>query len=103
MINVDKNATYPKAVNELKEKEELAEQVELRQNKYLNNIVEQDHRGIKRLVKPGMGFGSFKTARRTLRGYEIMNMIRKGQIQGVAKGAVIDRVKFIAQIFGVAV
>ena len=62
VINVDKNAAYPKAVDELKEKEELSEQVELRQNKYLNNIVEQDHRAIKRLVKPGMGFGSFNTA-----------------------------------------
>ena len=62
VINVDKNAAYPKAIDELKAKEELPESVELRQNKYLNNIVEQDHRGIKRLAKPGMGFGSFNTA-----------------------------------------
>ena len=55
VINVDKNAAYPKAIDELKEKEELPELVELRQNKYLNNIVEQDHCVIKRLVKPGMG------------------------------------------------
>jgi transposase-like protein len=73
VINVDKNAAYPKAIDELKEKEELSEQVELRQNKYLNNLIEQDHRGIKRLTKPGMGFGSFNTARRTIKGYEIMN------------------------------
>lgn len=99
VINVDKNAAYPKAIDELKEKEELAESVELRQNKYLNNIVEQDHRGIKRLVKPGIGFGSFNTARRTLKGYEIMNMIRKGQIKGVGKGAVRERVEFMHQIF----
>jgi len=64
--------------------------VELRQKKYLNNIVEQNHREVKRLVKPGMGFGSFNTARRTLKGYEIMNMISKGQIQGVAQDAVTD-------------
>jgi len=102
VINVDKNAAYPKAIDELKEKEELSEQVELRQNKYLNNIVEQDHRFIKRLVKPGMGFGSFNTARRTIKGYEIMNMMRKGQIKNVRKGAVTERVKFIAEIFGVA-
>jgi transposase-like protein len=101
VITVDKNAAYPKAINELKADEELPKKVKLRQKKYLNNIVEQDHRGIKRLVKPGMGFGSFNTARRTIRGYEIMNMMRKGQIQGVAKGAVTDRVKFIAEIFGV--
>ena len=102
VINVDKNPAYPKAVDELKKKEELPEQVELRQNKYLNNIAEQDHRAIKRLVKPGMGFGSFNTARRTLKGYEIMNMVRKGQIEKVEKGAVKERIKFIAKIFGVA-
>ncbi len=96
VINVDKNAAYPKAIYELKEKEELTEKVELRQNKYLNNI-----RGIKRLIKPGMGFGSFNTAWRTIKGYEIMNMMRKGQIKGVEKGAVIERVKFINQIFEV--
>ena len=102
VINVDKSAAYPKAIDELKAKEELSEQMELRQNKYLNNIVEQDHRAIKRLVKPGMGFGSCNTAQRAIKGYEIMNMIRKGQIQGVIKGAVTDRVKFIAGIFEVA-
>ena len=49
-------------MDELKEKEELLEQVELRQNKYLNNRVEPPHRFIKKLVKPGMGFGSFNRA-----------------------------------------
>jgi transposase-like protein len=58
VINVDKNAAYPKAIDELKEKKELSEAVELRQNKYLNNRIEQDHRFIKRLVKPGMGLGA---------------------------------------------
>ncbi len=101
VITVDKNAAYPKAVEELKAEQELHQNVELRQKKYLNNIIEQDHRGIKRLVKPGMGFGSFNTARRTLKGYEIMNMIRKGQIQGLAKGTVKERVLFINQVFGV--
>lgn len=102
VINVDKNAAYPKAIDELKEKEELQKLVELRQNKYLNNIVEQDHRAIKRLVKPGMGFGAFNTARRTIKGYEIMNMLRKGQVEKVRRGAVRERVKFIAEIFRVA-
>ena len=101
VITVDKNPAYPKAIDELKAKKELPKKVKLRQKKYLNNIVEQDHRGIKRLVKPGMGFDSFNTARRTIKGYEIMNMIRKGQIQGVAQGAVKERVLFINQIFGV--
>jgi transposase-like protein len=101
VINVDKNAAYPPAIDELKKSELLPNSCELRQVKYLNNNIEQDHRFIKRLVKPGMGFASFNTARRTLRGYEAMNMIRKGQIQGVAKGDIEAQVEFVSQIFGV--
>ncbi len=62
VISVDKNAD-PKALDQLKADKHLPKKVKLQQKKYLNNIVGQDHRGIKRLVKPGMGFGSFKTAR----------------------------------------
>ena len=102
VINVDKNAAYPKAVDELKAKEGLPGSLELRQNKYLNNRVEQDHRFIKRLTKPGMGFHSFNTARRTIRGYEAMNMLRKGQVVGVEKRDVSARTEFMSQIFGVA-
>jgi len=100
VINVEKNAAYPKAMAELKAAGQLAESVELRQVKYLNNIVEQDHRFIKRLVKPGMGFFSFETAGRTLQGYEIMNMIRKGQVRGVGKGDITGQVFFITSLFG---
>ena len=101
VINVDKNAAYPKAIDEVKEQEELSQGVKLRQNKYLNNRIEQDHRFIKWLVKPGRGFKSFNTARRTIRGYEIIHMLKKGQIKKVEKGAVRERMKFIAEIFGV--
>lgn len=102
VINVDKNAAYPKAVAALKAAGALPEHVELRQVKYLNNLVEQDHRFIKRLVKPGMGFFSFETARRTLQGYEVMHMLRKGQMQGVAKGDITGQIAFIARLFEVA-
>lgn len=98
---MDKNAAYPPSIDELKKSVLLPDDCELRQVKYLNNNVEQDHRFIKRLVKPGMGFASFNTARRTLRGYEVMNMIRKGQVKGVKKGDITAQVKFVAQIFGV--
>jgi transposase-like protein len=74
VINIDKNAADPKALETLKEQKELPKTIQLRQNKYLNNRVEQDHRFIKRLTKPGMGFHSFNPVRRTLRGYEVMNM-----------------------------
>ena len=76
---------------------------ELQQSKYLNNLVEQDHRFIKRLVKLGMGFFSFETAWRTLQGYEAMNMLRKGQVGGAEKGDSMRQVAFIASLFGVAV
>ncbi|HEY4389466.1 MAG TPA: IS6 family transposase [Ktedonobacteraceae bacterium] len=102
VINVDKNAASPKAIADLKAAGLLPESVELRQVKYLNNLIEQDHRFIKRLVKPGMSFFSFETAGRTLQGYEIMNMIRKGQLQGVKKGDVRGQVTLIAKLFGVA-
>ena len=68
VINVDKNAAYPKAIADLKAAGTLPEQVELRQVKYLNNLIEQDHRFIKRLTKPGMGFFSVETAGRSLQG-----------------------------------
>jgi len=102
VINVDKNAAYPRAFEQLKVEETLSKSCGLRQNKYLNNRVEQDHRFIKRLVNLGMGFGSFNTARRTLKGYEAMNMIRKGQILGIEKGDVVSLAEFLSQIFGVA-
>ena len=96
------DAIAPATVTAMMEFQVLSLQVELRRNKCLNNIVEQDHRGIKRLVKPGMRFGSFNTARRTLKGYKIMHMLRKGRVKKVEKGAVREQVKFIAEIFEVA-
>ena len=102
VINVDKNPAYPPAIEQLKKSSILPEDTELRQVKYLNNIVEQDHRGVKHLINPGMSFGSFNSARRTIKGYEAMNMIRKGQIQDVEKGDVMGQISFINQIFGVA-
>jgi transposase-like protein len=80
----------------------LPASVELRQVKYLNNLIEQDHRFMKRLIKPGMGFFSLVTAWRTLQGYEVMHMIRKGQIGGVAKGESRRQRAFISSLFGVA-
>jgi IS6 family transposase len=102
VITVDKNAAAPSALADLKSAGAIPSTCELRQVKYLNNIVEQDHRFLKRLVKPGLGFWSFGTAWRTLQGYETMNMIRKGQVKGVEKGAGACQVRFIALLFGVA-
>jgi len=102
VITVDKNAAYPKALKELNAAGANPEGCELRQIKYLNNIVEQDHRFIKRLVKPWLGFFSYESAWRTLQGYEVMNMMRKGQVRGINKGDSISQRVFIAVLFGVA-
>jgi IS6 family transposase len=99
VINVDHNPAYPKAIEEFKAAGTLPQGCQLRPVKYLNNLIEQDHRFIKRLVKTGLGFCSFPTAWRTLMGYETMHMIRKGQVPA---GGVQDQVKFVNSLFGLA-
>ena len=102
VITVDKNAAYPVAIEVMKADKTLAEETELRQSKYMNNVIEQDHRNIKRLTKPMMGFGSFNTARRTLQGIEAMSMIRKGQANRIERGDSASQVKFIEELFGIS-
>ncbi len=54
--------------------------IELRQSKYLNNLIEQDHRAVKRIVRPMLGFKDFDCARRLIAGIETMHMVKKGQL-----------------------
>jgi IS6 family transposase len=65
-------------------------------------IVEQDHRCVKRLTGPGLGFGGFWTARRTLAGYEAMTMIKKGQVRNISGGDIKAQAVFITGLFQVA-
>jgi transposase-like protein len=102
VINVDKHAAYPLAFTELQEEGPLPQKTTLRQCKYLNNVVEQDHRRVKRLTRPMLGFQSFHTAHRTLRGIEVLSMIRKGQIRDVPRGDIVAQNAFIDQLFGLA-
>jgi len=67
-----------------------------------NNLVEQDHRFIKRRVNPGLGFFSFGTAGRTIKGYEAMHMVRKGQVEGIGKIDIRGQVRFVESLFEVA-
>ncbi|WP_367190340.1 IS6 family transposase [Burkholderia sp. Ed8] len=64
---------------------EREQPIKIRQAKYLNNIVEQDHRVIKRRTRPMMGFKNFRCARIVLGGIEVMHMIRKGQMKAIRK------------------
>jgi transposase, IS6 family len=97
-ITVDKNAAYPPAIAELQAEKKLPNNTNIRQIKYLNNRVEQDHRFIKKLVRPMLGFQSFHTAARTLKGIEAMHMIKKGQIASIGT-SVADKVNFIHNLF----
>jgi transposase, IS6 family len=65
----------------------------------LNNLVEQDHRFVKRRVNPGLGFGAFATAQRTIQDYEAIHMIRKGQLEGILKRDVLAQNQGINRMF----
>jgi IS6 family transposase len=100
LITVDKNPAYPSAIDELKNDKILPKSVGIRQIKYLNNIIEQDHRSIKRIVNPMLGFQSFRSANQTLKGIEAMNMIKKRQVNDLSY-SVLNEVKYINHLFGI--
>ena len=81
VINTDKNPAYGKALKELKDEGKCKPDLEHRQVKYLNNIIESDHGKLKRLIKPTLGFKSMKTAYATIKGFELMRMFKKGRFR----------------------
>jgi transposase, IS6 family len=87
VINTDKHSGYPVAIAQLKAGEVLEENCQHRPVQYLNNVLEQDHRAIKRRVRASQHFRSFWGAWRTIAGYEAIHMIRKGQACCSAAGA----------------
>ena len=86
VMNVDKNPAYPGAFDAVKQEGFTPKRTQLRQCRYLNNIVEQDHRFIKRRTRPMLGFKRFRTAWRTLQGIEMMNALSKGASSMDRKG-----------------
>ncbi len=101
-ISVDKNAAYPEAFTTSQTEKVLPHDCKLTRVKYLNNIIEQDHRFIKKRVRACLGYRSFDTAERTLQGVEAMNMIRKGQLKRVDKSDARGLAKFVESLFYVA-
>jgi putative transposase len=77
-VTIDKSGSNKAALDALQE--ETGQTIEIRQCKYLNNLVEQDHRAVKRIVRPMLGFKSFRSASITLQGIELMHMIKKDQM-----------------------
>jgi len=79
VINTDKAPTYGVAIAQLKTEGKCPKELVHRQVKYLNNVVEADHGKLKQLIKPARGFKTLRTAYATIKGFEVMRALRKGQ------------------------
>ena len=90
-INIDKSGANTAALNEINHYLVKSEKIEIRQNKYLNNVVEQDHRFIKKITRPTLGFKAFRCASATLDGIELHHMLRKGQYVNSANQTVFEQ------------
>jgi IS6 family transposase len=101
-ISVDKNAAYPEAFTTSQKEKVLPHDCKLRRVEYLNNIIEQDHRFVKKRVRACLGYRSFDTAERTLQGVEAINMMRKGQVKRLNGSNAMGQAKFVETLFGIA-
>ena len=85
LINIDKSGANTEAIRIINRHSLTFKKIKTRRVKYLNNIVEQDHRTIKRRIAITTGFKEFESAQRTLAGIEIINIIRKDQLSNSKK------------------
>ena len=102
VINVDDNPAYPSVIAELKRSGELHNRCQYRRSPYKSNLIEQDHRFIKKRIVASQWFRSAEGALPTIQGYEAMHMLRKGQIRWLRKGDIAGQVRFINYVFGLA-
>ena len=102
VINVDGHPAYPAAVADLKRCGELGANCQCRRSSYINNLIEQDHRFVKKRVVASQWFRSVDGALNTIAGYEAMNIIRKGQIRWLPKADVVGQMRFIERMLGIA-
>ncbi len=102
VINVDGHPAYPSVVADLKQTGELSRICRCRCSPYMNNVIEQDHRFLKKRIVASQWFRSVEGALNTIQGYEAMHMIRKGQIRWLQKGNVVGQVRFVNRVFGLA-
>lgn len=101
-IGTDKHASYPEAFATSVKEKVLPRDCKLRRVKYLNNVIEQDHRAIRRRWRAMQCFRSFHTAERTIEGVEAVNMMRKVQVGKLDGRDAIGQAKFVESLFGVA-
>ncbi len=102
VINVDGHPAYPAVIEELKQTGELGRNCRCRLSPYVNNVIEQDHRFVKKRVAASQWFRSVDGAVNTISGYEAKNIIRKGQIRWPRKGDIFGQMRFIERTFDIA-
>jgi transposase-like protein len=101
-LNTDKAPSYGAAIAELKREGKLAAATEHRQVKYLNNVIEADHGKLKILIKPVRGFKSMPTAYATIKGFEVMRALRKGQARPwCLQPGIMGEVRLVERAFGI--
>ena len=102
VLNTDKAPTYAGALAELKAEGKCPMDTRHRQVKYLNNVIEADHGKLKQLIRPVRGFKTMKTAYATLKGFEVMRALRKGQSEMFAlQGGIVGEARIVERAFGV--
>ena len=102
VINTDQARLYDPAIAGTKQEGTLRRRCRHRPLQYLNNVLEQDHRAIKRRVRAKQEFREFHAARRTIEGYQALHMIRKGQARWVSGSDVSNQIRFIHKLFALA-
>lgn len=96
-VTIDKSGANTAAIEGIRADSGI--DIELRQSKYLNNLIEQDHRAVKRIVRPMLGFKNFRCARAVIAGIETMHMIKKGQLAAIKDQASSAADKFFSLAF----
>ena len=101
VLNTDKAPTYAAAIAELKAEGKCPTEARHRQVKYLNNVIEADHGKLKLLIRPVRGFKTLKTAYATIKGFEVMRALRKGQAGIFAlQGGIVGEARLVERAFG---
>ncbi len=99
-IGTDKHASYPEAFSASDKEKVLPLDCKLRRVKYLNNIIEQDHRAIRRRWRACQCFRPFHTAERAIEGIEALHMMGKGQLKRIGGEDAVGQAKFVASLSG---
>ena len=102
VVNTDKAPTYAAAIAELEAEGRCPPETKHRQVKYLNNVVETDHGKLKQLIRPVRGFKTLKTAYATIKGFEVMRALRKGQAAAFSiQDGIVGEARIVERAFGI--